>query len=44
MPLMEIIRHKTFAVVRKTAKSVKVSWYTVDIMYIIMWLIIFIVD
>ena len=25
MPVMEIIRHKTFAVVRKTAKSAKVS-------------------
>ena len=25
MPMMEIIRHKTFAVVQKTAKSAKVS-------------------
>ena len=31
MPVMEIIRHKTFTVVRKTAKSAKVSWYTVHI-------------
>ena len=32
MPVMEIIRHKTFAVARKTAKSAtKVSWYTVKV-------------
>ena len=34
MPVMEIIRHKTFAVIRKTANprkfpATKVSWYTV---------------
>ena len=31
MSVMEIIRHKTFAVARKTAKSAKVSWYTVKV-------------
>ena len=30
IPVKEIIRHKTFAVVRKTAKSAKVSCYTVS--------------
>ena len=30
MPVMEIIRHKAFTVVRKAAKSAKVSWYMVS--------------
>ena len=33
MPVMEIIRHKTFAVVRKTAKSAKISSYESFMVY-----------
>ena len=33
MPVMEIIRHKTFAVVRKTAKSMKVSCHESFMVY-----------
>ena len=33
MPVMEIIRHKTFAVVRKTAKSAKVSCHESFMVY-----------
>ena len=33
MPVMEIIRHKTFAVVQKTAKSAKVSCHESFMVY-----------
>ena len=33
MPMMEIIRHKTFAVVRKIAKSAKVSCHKSFMVY-----------
>ena len=38
MPVIEIIRHKTFAVVRKAAKSAKVSWHTVNLVDYISWI------
>ena len=34
MPVMEIIRHKTFAVIQKTAKSVKVSCHESFMVYV----------
>ena len=33
MPVMEIIRHKTFALVRKTAKSAKISYHESFMVY-----------
>ena len=33
MPVMEVIRHKTFAVVRKTVKSAKVSCHESFMVY-----------